>query len=569
MGKRNTPLDAEGKYNSDVQRTVEYVERFDILETINNVGNDEVFTPRKVVDMMLDALPDEVWHNPDYRWLNPASKTGIFEREIALRLDEGLKTVIPDTETRRKHIIRDMIFSIGQTKFTANVARRTLYYCCQANRKCDGVKEDGHYVNGYAIGGGTWFDDAEGNVKTPISNHLMNKDKCVYCGISKDSRYLDMNQREKYSYDFIHCEPGADLQKHLSKRFFKGDESVKFDVIVGNPPYQLSTDNKKTDKTKTQAIPIYQLFAKQAFSLNPRYVTMITPSKWFAGGMSSLESYRDYMTSCSKIRLLVDYPNAKDCFPSNSVGGGVSYFLWDREYDGPCEFVNVSGDKRDVQSRMLNEFPTLIRFNNATSILRKIKARGEPTVDLITSPLSPFGFPTDYRGDAIQSERNEVRLYSSGGPTYISKESVVKRTDLLYSYKVMVSKMGAEHALEPDSDGKFRIITSSMKVLEPGDACTHSYFLVGQFDSRAEADSLLSYLRTKFARFLILLAVTATNLTRNVFIYLPQQELNTQYTDKMLYSKYELSQDEIDFIEGLMKEMCRCLAALRYIHPRE
>ncbi len=558
--KTNEALEAEERYKSNVEKAAEYVEFFDILETINNVGNDEVFTPRKVVDMMLDSLPDEVWHNPHYRWLNPATKTGIFEREIAIRLDEGLKDEIPDTEARRKHILQDMIFSIGQTKFTANVARRTLYYCCQANRPCDGIKEDGHYVNGYAIGNGTWFDDPEGNIKTPCSDHVMKKGKCIFCGITEGSKYLDANQREKYSYDFIHKKPGADLESYLSERFFGGNKDMKFDVIIGNPPYQLSTDSKnggdgERKKTKTQAIPIYQLFAQQAFSLNPRYVAMITPSKWFAGGMSTLDDYRDYMTSCGKIRSIIDYPNAKDCFPANSIGGGVSYFLWDREYDGPCEFVNVSGSERNVQRRMLNEFPTLIRFNSAISILRKVKSVGGPTVDLIASPLSPFGFPTNYRGDAVQSEQNRVRLYSSGDPTYIPEDMVKKRIGLLNSYKVMISKMGAEHALEPDKDGRFRIITSSMKMLEPGDACTHSYFLVGQFDNKMEAESLLSYLRTKFARFLVFMAMTATNLTRDVFIYLPQQEWTMQYTDEFLYAKYKLTPEEIALIEGLMKEM--------------
>lgn len=315
---KNDALDAEEKYKSNVEKTAEYVEFFDILETINNVGNDEVFTPRKVVDRMLDSLPDEVWHNPDYRWLNPASKTGIFEREVAIRLDEGLKDIIPDMEARRKHILQDMIFSIGQTKFTANVARRTLYYCCQANRRCDGIMEDGHYVNGYAIGNGTWFDDNEGNIKTPCSDHVIRKGKCVYCGISENSKYLDANQREKYSYDFIHCGPGDELQTYLANRFFKGDKSVKFDVIIGNPPYQLSDGGYGAS-----AMPIYQKFVMQAKSLNPRYISMIIPARWYAGG-KGLDEFRADMLNNDSISKLVDYVNAKDCFPNLSIGGGFA-----------------------------------------------------------------------------------------------------------------------------------------------------------------------------------------------------------------------------------------------------
>ena len=313
---RNEALDAQNRYRSQVEKTAEYVEFFDILETINNVGNDEVFTPRKVVDMMLDSLPAEIWHNPDYRWLNPASKTGIFEREIAIRLDEGLKNIIPDTETRRKHILQNMIFSIGQTKFTANVARRTLYYCCQANRACDGVVENGHYVNGYAIGNGTWFADTEGNIKTPCSDHTIKNNKCLFCGIDRKSKYLDANQREKYSYDFIHCGPGDELQTFLANRFFGGDKSMKFDVIIGNPPYQLSDGGNGAS-----AMPIYQKFVMQAKSLNPKYICMIIPARWYAGG-KGLDDFRANMLNDDSIVKLVDFVNAKDCFPNLSIGGG-------------------------------------------------------------------------------------------------------------------------------------------------------------------------------------------------------------------------------------------------------
>lgn len=219
--EKNEALEAESKYQSAVESANEYIENFDILETITNVGNDEVFTPRKTCDMILDSLPDEVWHNPNYKWLNPATKNGIFEREIAIRLDDGLKGVIPDQKKRRKHILQNMIYAIGQTKFTANVAKRTVYYCSQANRACDGIKaEDGYYVNGYAIGNGTWFEDEEGNIKTPCTDHLFidasgnkmpiditdkgkEKYRCLFCRIGAKSQYNDDRQREKYAYEFI------------------------------------------------------------------------------------------------------------------------------------------------------------------------------------------------------------------------------------------------------------------------------------------------------------------------------------------------------------------------------
>lgn len=192
--KKNVALKAEEDQKTAVESAYDYLEHFDILETITNVGNDEVFTPRKTCEMILDSLPEEVWHNPDYKWLNPATKNGIFEREIAIRLDAGLRDVIPDEEARRKHILQHMIYAIGQTKFTSYVARRTLYYCSDANRECDGIKAaDGHYVNGYAIGNGSWFNDPEGNIMTPKVVHEFGKDgKCIFCRMSKDSKYVDM-----------------------------------------------------------------------------------------------------------------------------------------------------------------------------------------------------------------------------------------------------------------------------------------------------------------------------------------------------------------------------------------
>lgn len=564
---RNDALEAEERHITAVESAADYIENFDILETITNVGNDEVFTPRKTCSMILDALPDEVWHNPDYKWLNPATKNGIFEREIALRLDDGLKDIIPDIETRRKHILQDMIFSIGQTRFTANVARRTLYYCSQANRKCDGIKaEDGHYVNGYAIGNGSWFSDEEGNIKTPNIGHTFVSDsgkpmpdnckdeekkkyKCKYCGINGASAYNDVNQRETYAYEFIHFD-GKDLLKHLQDRFFGGDRNMKFDIIIGNPPYQLSTNDKGT-----QATPIYQLFIQQAVNLNPKYISMITPSKWFAGGMSSLDGLRNYMMSCQNIRAITDFSNAKECFPCNSVGGGVCYFLWDRDYQGPCEFTNVINGNQNTSTRELNEFPILVRLNSAVTILKKIKDKKEENMVEMASPLMPFGLSSDIRGDKNKSEKKSIELHASNGVTFISECDIHKGKELLDKYKVLVGILGAEHALEPDKDGKFRIITSSLKIIGPNSACTHSYFTIGNFDNAETANNLYNYLKTKFARFLILLAMTSTHLSRNVLLFLPKQDFSEEWNDSKLFKKYGLSQEEMDLITNTMKEM--------------
>ena len=356
--KKNVALEAERDQKSAVETMHDYIEHFDILETITNVGNDEVFTPRRTCEMILDSLPEEVWHNQNYKWLNPATKNGIFEREIAIRLDEGLREAIPNEEERKKHILQNMIFAIGQTKFTSYVARRTLYYCCDANRHCDGIKaKDGHYVNGYAIGNGTWFEDEEGNIKTPKAEHefgyspamlgRMDKDekkkiKCPFCGISATSSYANSLQREQYAYEFIHYKPES-LLHHLQDLFFKGDRNMKFDIIIGNPPYQLSDGG-----AQASARPIYQLFIQNAIALQPRYLSMIVPSRWMTGG-KGLDDFRHRFIHCRSIKILHDYANAKSMFPNNDIKGGVCYFLFDKTYDGLAEihFHDIAGGGTD------------------------------------------------------------------------------------------------------------------------------------------------------------------------------------------------------------------------------
>ena len=544
---RNEALDAEDKYKSQVEKTAEYVEFFDILETINNVGNDEVFTPRKVVDMMLDSLPEEVWHNPNYRWLNPATKTGIFEREIAIRLDEGLREIIVDAETRRKHILQDMIFSIGQTKFTANVARRTLYYCCQANRACDGIIENGHYVNGYAIGNGTWFDDSEGNIKTPCSEHVIRKGKCIYCGINQTSKYLDANQREKYSYDFIHKGPGDDLQTFLANRFFRGDKSMKFDVIIGNPPYQLSDGGNGAS-----AMPIYQKFVMQAKSLNPKYISMIVPARWYAGG-KGLDEFRSNMLSDDSIVKLVDFVNAKDCFPNLSIGGGICYFLIDRDYHGLCTVINCSEGKESSSFRSLSDHGVFIRYNEAMPILNKVKLFGENTLNNVVMSRNVFGLTSSYRGQDAKDAEHQISVKSSGGISYCSIDDIKQGHEYVGLYKVVLSYLTAEHAGEPAKDGRFTVISTS-QILNPDEVCTESYLVLYATASLTEANNFMTYLKTKFFRFLLLLSISSIHLSKDKFQFVPIQDFKHPHTDDDLAAKYGLSDEEVAFIDSMIKE---------------
>lgn len=550
--RTNEALDASKKYNTVVEEANDYIEHFDILETITNVGNDEVFTPRKTCDMMLDSLPEEVWHNPLYKWLNPATKNGIFEREIALRLDKGLENVITDKEERRKHILQNMIFSIGQTKFTSNVARRTLYYCSQANRKCDGLKaSDGHYVNGYSIGNGSWFDDEEGNIKTPCTEHRINPrtKKCEFCGISHDSKYLDANQREKYAYEFIHINKGLSTNIHLSKRFFKGDRNMKFDIIIGNPPYQLNDGGG----TGSSSIPIYNLFVEQAIALRPKYLSMIIPSRWYAGG-KGLDDFRAAMLSDKHISKLVDFANSADCFPNQVIAGGVCYFLWERDYNGDCIVENrkmnelVSSSKRN-----LGQYEVFVRDNNAISIIDKIIKKKETTLDNLVYSRNIFNLNSNEQGHQ-DKKTNDLVLYSLNGKSYIEKTKVDDREHLVNSYKVMMTK-AMSGGNKPSANGDYLVISNTMRILEPGEVCTETYLCIGNFNNYEEAKNLCDYLKTKFFRFLLLQALSSINISKEKFLFIPVIDFKVSWNDQKLYEKYGLNNKEIALIESVIREM--------------
>lgn len=570
--EKNEALMAEEKYKSAVESASDYIENFDILETITNVGNDEVFTPRKTCDMILDSLPEEVWHNPNYKWLNPATKNGIFEREIAIRLDAGLKNIITDTEKRRKHILQNMIFSIGQTRFTANVARRTVYYCSQANRKCDGIKaEDGHYVNGYAIGNGTWFSDEEGNIKTPNIAHAFvdsngklmpdlckpderKKYRCKYCGINGNSSYNDSNQRETYAYEFIHFNKEKILE-HLQDRFFGGDKNMKFDIIIGNPPYQLSDGGGDG----SSAAPIYQLFVEQAILLKPKYMSMIIPARWYSGG-KGLDEFRDKMLHDKRIYELHDFPETSDVFNQLNIRGGICYFLWDSSYSGDCNIYNHKNKKIKFVKRPIieNGVSTFIRYNEAISILNKVKKLNEPTMDSKVSSRLPFGIESNFENyETTIKNGASIRLYRSERGTnktsksefYINPKYILKNKEWTTRKKVLVSKAS------PGGDEYPHSIISQPIFADVNSACTETYLIVDFVDTTEEGLNLISYMKTKFFRFMMCLIKNTQNISKSVFAFVPIQDISKPWTDDELYKKYKFTKDEIEFIDSMIREM--------------
>lgn len=494
----------------------------DVLSCIANLSSDEVFTPPEVANAMLDMLPQELFTDPKTTFLDPAVKSGVFLREIAKRLLKGLEPVIPALQERIDHIFQKQLFGIAMTEITSLLGRRSLY-CSKYPNSVFSVSK---------------FDTPEGNIRFKNVQHRWANGKCVFCGASQ-SEYGsdDRDGLETHAYELIHTTKPEEIFK------------MRFDVIIGNPPYQLETGG-----AGKQAKPIYHLFIEQAKKLNPRYLTMIVPSRWFAGGMG-LDDFRDSMMKDPHITHVVDFANAKDCFPQNSISGGVCYFLRERDRTAECEFTNINGDNKNTTIRPLDEFPVLVRYNDAVSIIHKVQAsKGKGFTDIVGS-LMPYGLNTNYRGKERKQKTTDLTLYASSGVTYIAPNEITKGFDSAQKYKVMLSKTGAEHAGEPGKDGMFRVLTSSMKVLEPGEVCTHSYFIIGPFDKRAEAENVLAYLKTKFVRFLVLLAMSSINISKLVFPFVPMQDFSKEWTDEELYEKYGLTEDEIAFIESMIRPM--------------
>ena len=502
----------------------------DVLSCIANLSNDEVFTPPELANKIIDMLPQELFENPDTTFLDPCCKSGVFLREIAKRLIKGLEQQIPDLEKRLEHIFSHQLYGIAITELTSLLSRRSVY--------CSKFPSSPWSAYQFPE------DKPQGNIIYQRIKHTWKDGKCIYCGASQ-SEYDRGSELETHAYQFIH---NLDVKKVFN---------MKFDVIIGNPPYQLSDGG-----AQASAKPIYNLFIEQAMKLNPRYLTMIIPARWYTGG-KGLDAFRDNMINDKRIRVLHDYVDASECFSGVEIKGGVCYFLWDRQYSGECEIYKHKSKDIEKSRRYLVEKGEniFIRENKLISIMRKVWANNlieKESFDTIVSSMKPYGLRGDFFKDPLKYGLPKIKTVESNGDLrilgldglkrvyrYIPQDYPLPKRELLYNYKIFVPRNVG--------NGEFGDFTPTTVIASPKDLCTETFIQIGPFKSVDEANNADNYIRTKFFRALISIRKQDQGASKAIYHFVPIQDFSKSWTDEELYKKYGLDEAEINFIESMIK----------------
>lgn len=513
----------------------------DVLSCLANLSNDEVFTPPDVVNKMLDLLPQELFCDPNTTFLDPACKTGVFLREIAKRLLVGLKDKIPDLQQRIDHIFHKQLFGIAITELTSLLSRRSLY-CSK-------------YPNGpYSI---THFDDAEGNIRYRRINHTWVNGKCKYCGANKE-QWNRGKELETYAYELIHTDN--------PERIF----NMNFDVIISNPPYQMTFGIEGGNSANAKSI--YNQFMDKAVRLNPRYLVMITPSRWMTKTAQGIpDAWVDTVLASNGFKIIHDYENASECFPGVEIKGGVNYFLFEKDYNGQCEYYFHSSD-----GKIIHRFDYLdskragivVRDPKAYSVLGKIeKVEGKYYTDTennfsgLVSAKHFFDNSTYLTSNwtGYKSKRDEtysIKYYLNVNRerTYrwISASQLPKNSGTKDIWKIFIPAAGGSGADD--------IILGKPFVGEPGSVCSQTFLVIG-YDpkkhnfSEVQCNNIIKYIQTKFFRYLVSIKKKTQNGPRGVYQFVPLQDFNNEITDEMLYKKYNLSLDEQELIESSIRPL--------------
>jgi site-specific DNA-methyltransferase (adenine-specific) len=433
---------------------------------------------------------------------------------------------MPNLDVRVNHILTKQIFGIGITHLTSLLARRSVYCSKHANGEhsiAKGFKSEA---------GNIWFERLE---------HTWEGAKCRYCGAPRT--IFDRDEGfETHAYAFIHTD---DIKTRMAELF---GGNMQFDVIIGNPPYQM-----KGGAGGSSDSSIYHLFVEQAMRLEPRYLSMVIPSRWMAGGRG-LDEFRAQMLTEGHLRSLTDFADSGDAFPGVQIKGGVCYFLWDGTHSGTCNVTRVASGEEHLQlDRQLGEFDVFVRDERALGILRKVLSMKEPSVHELVSGDTPFGVATNFEDWTEKGGSGKIALHLiiKGKRTigFMKRSNIRKNADAIDTWKVLVPEAYGAGETFPHQ------ILGREIVAAPPSACTQSYLVVTSFQSERAAQSFASYYRTRLFRFLVSLRKITQHALRSTYTWVPQQSWNRNWTDDLLYTKYGITKDEITFIESMIRPM--------------
>lgn len=528
---------------------LEELHKPDILDCISHLSSDEVFTPPKLVNEILDTLPQELFTNPETKFLDPCCKSGVFLREIAKRLIDGLADKIPDLDKRIEHIFKNQLFGLSITELTGLLSRRSVYCSKDASGE-------------YSI---CHFENSSGNIEYIKTNHVWKLGRCEICGASR-AQYDRDSALESHAYSFIHA------NENINKELYKRLREMKFDVIIGNPPYQLGVGNEGGNSSKAKAI--YHQFVSQAIKLNPKYITMIIPSRWMTRSVEGIsDNWIDEMLNCNKLEVLHDYLNAGDCFPGVDIEGGVCYFLWNKDYDSKCKYIlhqreNISTYKDYLNSRNIG---IVIRDTKALSIIDKIVNIEKSYIQNEKYNFSSLVSPKDFFTNKLtltsswnnycteQDNEHYIKYYLNKNIhkipfAWVSSKDISKNLKTAKLNKVYIP---AARGGSGECDNQ---ILGIPFYGEPNSVCSQTYLVIGYNPelhnyTKEQCENIISYIKTRFFRYLVSIKKKTQNGPRGVYQFVPLQDFNEEWTDEKLYKKYGLTQEEIDFIESMVRPM--------------
>ena len=453
----------------------------------------EIVTPDKIVKAMVDMLPSDVWNSKTV-FLDPACKGGEYLREIYDRLmdNELLQAEFPNVIERSNHILQNQLYGIALSQVSLERTTKKLM--------------------GFGF-----------NIKI-IPNYI---DYLRYFQYIKSNDAKALEARREF----------------LNKEF---NREMNIDVVIGNPPYQESTGSGLNE---SGGKPLFDKFILSGIDTSHRIVCMITPTKWISGNLNTFKEVREAMTNKGHLYKMVDYMNAKDVFPGRSIAGGVSYFLFDKEYTGKTQYTTING-KSYTNERDINNSDIIPRHYVGETVISKIMTKSNIFLSSYVEK-DKWHLRTDYEGSQIRSTDNEVEIITPRGSCYAEYDY---RPDDCDTYKVSFTRVITGRAAEPDKTFRYNIL-SSLNILMPGQICNASYMVIPRIKSLEYAENMKKYLETKFARFLILQTLFGIGLTPDRFKYVPLMDMTRTWSDQELYKYFELEDSEIEFIERIIKPM--------------